>query len=43
MPIVERAQLAQIDDTHIPLDHADVNDLVVGSFPDVFDPAEQRW
>jgi hypothetical protein len=41
MPLVERAQLAQLDDADILLDSVD--DLVVGSLPGVFYPAEQRW
>jgi hypothetical protein len=41
LPLVEHAQLAQLDDADILLDNVD--HLAVDSFPGVFDPAEQRW
>jgi hypothetical protein len=41
MPLVERAQLAQLDDADVPLDN--LHDLAIGSFPGVLDPTEQRW
>jgi hypothetical protein len=43
MPLGDGAQLAQPDNADILLDNVDVDDPVVGSFPFVFDPAEQRW
>jgi hypothetical protein len=41
MQLVDGAKRARLDDADILLDYVD--HLVIGSFPGVFDPAEQRW